>query len=100
MRILLIEDDRRTAEYVVRGFEERGHQCETLPDGQNALYQATHDSYDVLIVDRMLPGLDGLALVRALRTAGTMTPVLFLTAMSGVDGRRCSLARLRGAGQP
>ena len=87
MRILLIEDDRRTAEYVMRGFEESGHQCETLPDGQDALYQATHDSYDVLIVDRMLPGLDGLALVRALRAAGTMTPVLFLTAMSGVDDR-------------
>jgi two-component system OmpR family response regulator len=85
MRILLIEDDDRTVAYVTRGFDESGHQCETLADGQDALYQATHDSYDVLIVDRMLPGLDGLALVRALRATGTMTPVLFLTAMSGVD---------------
>ena len=87
MRILLIEDDDRTVAYVTRGFDESGHQCETLADGQDALYQATHDSYDVLIVDRMLPGLDGLALVKALRAAGTMTPVLFLTAMSGVDDR-------------
>lgn len=87
MRILLIEDDNRTAAYVMRGFDGNGHQCETLADGKDALYQATHESYDVLIVDRMLPGLDGLALVRALRAAGTMTPVLFLTAMSGVDDR-------------
>jgi len=87
MRILLIEDDGRTAAYVMRGFGENGHQCESLPNGQDALYQATRETYDVLIVDRMLPGLDGLALVRALRAAGTMTPVLFLTAMSGVDDR-------------
>lgn len=87
MRILLVEDDDRTAAYVMRGLDENGHQCEFLADGQDALYQATHESYDVLIVDRMLPGLDGLALVRALRAAGTMTPVLFLTALSGVDDR-------------
>jgi two-component system OmpR family response regulator len=87
MRILLIEDDSRTAAYIVRGFGENGHQCETLFDGQDALYQATRETYDILIVDRMLPGLDGLALVRALRAAGTMTPVLFLTAMAGVDDR-------------
>ncbi len=87
MRVLLIEDDDRTAAYVRRGFDESGHQCETLTDGQDALYQATHESYNVLIVDRMLPGLDGLALVRALRAAGTMTPVLFLTAMSGLEDR-------------
>ncbi len=87
MRILIVEDDTRTAAYIMRGFVESGHQCETLPDGQDALYQATHETYDVLIVDRMLPGLDGLALVRALRATGTMTPVLFLTAVSGVDDR-------------
>jgi len=87
MRILLIEDDQRTAEYIVRGFTESGHHCETLANGQDGLYQATREAYDVLVVDRMLPGLDGLSLVRALRAANVMTPVLFLTSVGGVDDR-------------
>ncbi len=87
MRILLIEDDGRTVDYVTRGLAESGHQCVTLPDGQDGLFQATREAYDVLVVDRMLPGLDGLSLVKALRAAGVKTPVLFLTAMSGVDDR-------------
>ena len=87
MRILLIEDDQRTADYIVRGFAENGHRCEVLADGQDGLYQATREAYDVLVVDRMLPGLDGLSLVRALRAANVMTPVLFLTSVAGVDDR-------------
>lgn len=87
MRILLIEDDRRTADYITRGFAESGHRCDVLADGQDGLYQATHETYDVLVVDRMLPGLDGLSLVRALRAAKVMTPILFLTSISGVDDR-------------
>lgn len=87
MRILLIEDDQRTADYVVRGLAESGHRCEVLADGQDGLYQATRETYDVLVVDRMLPGLDGLSLVRALRAAKVMTPVLFLTSVAGVDDR-------------
>lgn len=87
MRILLIEDDGRTVDYVTRGFAESGHQCDSLADGQDGLFQATRESYDVLVVDRMLPGLDGLSLVKALRAAGVKTPVLFLTAVSGVDDR-------------
>ena len=87
MRILLIEDDRQTADYVARGFGESGHRCDTLADGQDGLYQATRESYDVLVVDRMLPGLDGLSLVKALRAAKIMTPILFLTSVSGVDDR-------------
>jgi two-component system OmpR family response regulator len=87
MRILLVEDDRRTADYIVRGFAESGHRCETLTDGKDGLHQATRETYDVLVVDRMLPGLDGLSLVRALRAAGVMTPVLFLTSVAGVDDR-------------
>lgn len=83
----MIEDDRRTADYAARGFGESGHRCDTLADGQDGLFQATRESYDVLIVDRMLPGLDGLSLVRALRAAKVMTPVLFLTSVSGVDDR-------------
>ena len=87
MRILLIEDDRRTADYVVRGFGECGHRCDTLADGQDGLYQATHETYDVLVVDRMLPALDGLSLVKALRAANVVTPIIFLTSVSGVDDR-------------
>jgi two-component system, OmpR family, response regulator len=87
MRILLIEDDQRTAEYIVRGLTESGHHCETLANGQDSLYQATRETYDVLVVDRMLPGLDGLSLVRALRAANVLTPVLFLTSVTGVDDR-------------
>ena len=87
MRILLIEDDQRTADYVVRGLGESGHRCDTVADGQDGLYQATRENYDVLVVDRMLPGLDGLSLVRALRAANVMTPALFLTSVAGVDDR-------------
>ena len=87
MRILLIEDDSATATYVARGLTEQGHRCETLADGTDGLFQATRESYDVVIVDRMLPGLDGLSLVRALRAARRTVPVLFLTALGGLDDR-------------
>jgi two-component system, OmpR family, response regulator len=87
MRILLIEDDQRTAAFIVRGLTENGHRCDALDDGNDGLYQATREDYDVLIVDRMLPGLDGLSLVRALRAANRTTPVLFLTSVAGVDDR-------------
>lgn len=87
MRILLIEDDPPTADYVKRGLAEDGHACDIIADGRGGLSQATRQHYDVLIVDRMLPGLDGLAVVKALRAAGVRIPVLFLTAVGGVDDR-------------
>ncbi|WP_395004817.1 winged helix-turn-helix domain-containing protein [Cypionkella sp.] len=87
MRILLIEDDISAADYVARGLTEQGHICDVLSEGTDGLFQATRESYDVLVVDRMLPGLDGLSLVRALRAAGRKTPVLFLTALGGIDDR-------------
>jgi len=87
MRVLLIEDDEKTGEYIARGMGEAGHVCDVLPDGRDGLFQAMHETYDVLIVDRMLPGLDGLSLVRSLRAAGTRTPVLFLTSVGGIDDR-------------
>jgi two-component system OmpR family response regulator len=87
MRILLIEDEPTAADYVARGLTESGHVCDVLDDGQDGLFQATRESYDVIVVDRMLPGLDGLSLVRAMRAAGRKTPVLFLTAVGGVDDR-------------
>lgn len=87
MRILLIEDDIKTASYVSRGFAEAGHTCDVVDNGQDGLFQATRESYDVMIVDRMLPGLDGLSLVKALRAAGKKTPVIFLTSIGGLDDR-------------
>ncbi len=87
MKLLLIEDDATTAAYVARGLREEGHVVDHLSDGREALVQAMSGGYDVLVVDRMLPGLDGLSLVRALRSAKVVTPALFLTAMGGVDDR-------------
>ncbi len=87
MRILLIEDDLAGAQYVARGLSECGHVCDVLSDGTDGLFQATRETYDVLVVDRMIPGLDGLSLVRALRAAGRKVPVLFLTALGGIDDR-------------
>lgn len=87
MRILLIEDDDKLADYVTRGFREIGHVCDVLNNGQDGLFQATREVYDVLIVDRMLPGLDGLSMVKAIRAAGNRTPLIFLTSVGGVDDR-------------
>jgi two-component system OmpR family response regulator len=87
MRILVVEDDKRTSDYVVKGFSEAGHLAEVLEDGRDALSHAAHAQYDVLVIDRMLPGLDGLSLMRALRAGGVQTPAIFLTAVGGVDDR-------------
>lgn len=87
MRILLLEDDPSAADYVARGLTESGHVCDVLSEGTDALFQASRETYDVLVVDRMVPGLDGLSVVRALRAAGRRTPVLFLTALGGIDDR-------------
>ena len=87
MKILLIEDDPETAEYVKRGLTEEGHIVDHEKHGADGLVLASTSQYDVLIVDRMLPGIDGLALVKTLRGAGSKIPVLFLTALGGVDDR-------------
>lgn len=87
MKILLVEDDRESAQYILTGLTESGHVVDSVQDGGEGLLLATSGSYDVLIVDRMLPGLDGLGLVKTLRSAGVKTPVLFLTAVNGLDDR-------------
>jgi two-component system OmpR family response regulator len=87
MRILLIEDDEQTQAYVARGLIEGGHLCDVLHNGDDALFQATREPYDVLVIDRMIPGVDGLSLLKALRAAGVKTPALFLTSLGGVDDR-------------
>jgi two-component system OmpR family response regulator len=87
MRILLIEDDAKTANFTSRGLSEEGNVCDVLGNGQDGLFHALREQYDVIIVDRMVPELDGLSLVKALRSAGNKTPVLFLTAIGGIDDR-------------
>ncbi len=87
MKLLLVEDDQETAKYIEQGLTESGHVVDLIADGRDGLMMALGEPYDVLIVDRMLPGLDGLALVKTLRSAGTRTPVLFLTALNGIDDR-------------
>ncbi|GBD44837.1 Transcriptional regulatory protein CusR [bacterium HR40] len=87
MRILVIEDDREAASFMAKGLRESGHVVDVAADGREGLVAAQTGDYDVLVVDRMLPGLDGLALVRTLRATGNHTPVLFLSALGEVDDR-------------
>ncbi|TAZ44276.1 response regulator [Rhizobium leguminosarum] len=87
MRILVVEDDQRTADYIAKGLVEAGHVCDVMDDGRDALFQATREQYDVMVVDRMVPGLDGLSVVKAVRVAKIKTPAIFLTSIGGVDDR-------------
>lgn len=87
MKILLIEDDRETSAYLFNGLQEEGHTVQVVENGRDGLILATSEDYDVLIVDRMLPGVDGLSIVKTIRGAGNQVPVLFLTTMNGIDDR-------------
>jgi len=91
MKILLVEDDRATAEFIVRGLKEHGHTMDLADNGLDGLMLAQDGHYDVLVLDRMLPRLDGLALLRALRDAGDQTPVILLTAMGSIEDRVAGL---------
>ena len=87
MRILIIEDDTEAAHYLRKGLDESGHVTDHAANGEAGLEMARTADYDVLIVDRMLPRLDGLALVQTLRDEGYKTPVIFLSALGEVDHR-------------
>ena len=87
MRILLIEDDPETSRFIRKGLEEAGHVLDHAGDGKQGLLLSLDAEHDVLVVDRMLPGLDGLSIVRSLRAAGRTTPVLVLSALGEVDDR-------------
>jgi two-component system OmpR family response regulator len=91
MKILLIEDDPEIADYLQAVLREHGHAVDRAADGREGLFMATTEAYDVLIVDRMLPGLDGLSLVKVVRAAEIKTPVLFLTTLTGIDDRVAGL---------
>jgi two-component system OmpR family response regulator len=87
MKILLVEDDEHISRYIENGLNSSGHVVDVMTDGRDALLVGLREPYDVAIVDRMLPGLDGLSLVRGLRGAGGKVPVIFLTAVGGVNDR-------------
>ena len=87
MRVLVIEDDRTIADFIVKGLGQEGFAVDHADNGIEGLRLAQAGPYDVAIVDVMLPGLDGLSLVTALRRAGVQTPVLFLSAKRSVDDR-------------
>lgn len=87
MRVLIVEDDIETQSYVSQGLTEAGHTVEASATGFDGLQRARQGGYDLFIVDRMLPELDGLSLVKAIRSAGIATPVLMLTAMGAVADR-------------
>ena len=87
MKILLAEDDARTAEFIAQGMTEAGHTVERLTDGRDALSWCLYNPCDVVILDWMMPGMDGMAVLRALRAAGRKMPVIFLTARGSVEDR-------------
>ena len=86
-RILIIEDDPATSAFVAKGLKEAGYAVESTGEGREGLYLATGGGFDLIVLDRMLPQIDGLAILTSLRAAGIVTPVLMLTAMSAVDER-------------
>src|SRR5260221_9800462 len=87
MKILLIEDDAEMAAYLANGLREHGHVVDPVANGRDGLFLAAGERYDLMIVDRMLPDLDGLGIVKTVRGAGVKTPVLLLTARGGIDDR-------------
>ena len=86
-KILLVEDDQETAGYLLRGLTQEGHSVEHVSDGQEGLFRATGGTYDLVILDRMLPVLDGLSVLRAVRAANISTPILVLSALASVGDR-------------
>ena len=87
MKILLVEDDRRASDYLAKGLRELGHSVDQAFDGESGLGTAQNGGFDALILDRMLPKLDGLEIVKRLRSAGNAVPILILSALDEVDER-------------
>lgn len=87
MRLLIVEDDRHTREFISRGLREAGYAVDAVDNGRDGLFLATTENFDLLILDRMLPQVDGLTIVRTLRASRIATPVLVLSALGEVDDR-------------
>jgi two-component system OmpR family response regulator len=93
MRLLVIEDDPETREFIAQGLRESGHNADETADGKEGLLLAGERDYDAIVLDRMLPGLDGLSIVKSLRAQGKRTPILILSALGEVDDRVEGLTR-------
>jgi two-component system, OmpR family, response regulator len=87
MKILVADDDKSTAAFVQKGLKENGHAVDCVFDGRDALSYCLYNNYDLVVLDRMMPGMDGLAVLKALRAADSQIPVIFLTGMADVDDR-------------
>ena len=87
MKLLLIEDDAQVQDYIAKGMREAGHAIDTTSDGKDGLFLATTEHYDLIILDRMLPSLEGLTILKTLRGSGNQTPVMVLSALGEVDDR-------------
>ena len=87
MKLLVVEDDREAGAFLKRALSEAGHVVDVAASGRDGLLLAAGEPYDVIVLDRMLPELDGLAILRTIRAAGVKTPVLVLTALGGIDDR-------------
>lgn len=90
-KILLVEDDPTTAEFIVKGLSEQGFSIDHAKNGRDGLFHATDGSYDAIILDRMLPAMDGMAVLQAVRAAGIATPVIILSARSAAEDRIAGL---------
>jgi two-component system OmpR family response regulator len=90
-RILIVEDDRQIADYIVSGLTEEGFTVDRADNGRDGLFLATDSQFDLVVLDRMLPGMDGLALLRAMRAADVPTPVILLSALGSTDDRIAGL---------
>jgi len=87
MKVLVVEDDEKVLSYIRKGLDQEGHTVDTAPNGKDGLFLATTETYDVMIIDRMLPELDGLTIIKTLRGTNNNTPVLILSAMAEVDDK-------------
>lgn len=87
MKVVVAEDDRTSSEFIRKGLTQQGHSVEAVFDGRDALTFCLYNSCDVLVLDRMMPGMDGLSVAKALRASGRSMPILFLTSMGDVDDR-------------
>ncbi len=86
-KILVVEDDARTSEFIAKGLQEAGFTVDTADNGRDGLFHATDGGYGVIVLDRMLPAMDGMAVLSAIRAAGVDTPVIILSALGAVDSR-------------
>ena len=92
MKLLLVEDDKEAAEYLVKGLKEQGHAVDHADQGKDGLFMAMSETYDAMIIDRMIPEVDGLSILKTIRGADNHTPVLMLTAMGKVEERVAGLS--------